>query len=148
MVSSMPNYRENAPWLEERKKHAHKNYLVSVTMSISIPTLVEEDEEHFDNSGRQMKEALPQVDEKLFYTLYNLRKEGWNIDEKEVIVDPEQPEKVVYEHVDSIEQMETPEGVVTCDDIELELLDASLISTEVLEYDDATYEDDDDAAGE
>lgn len=115
------NYRENAPWLDEPKKHANKNYLVSVTMSISIPTEVEIDEDHFDNSGRQMKEALPQVENKLFYTLYNLQKEGWHIDEKEIIVDPEQPEKIVYEHIDTIEEAEDPEEIMTRDLAEIEL---------------------------
>ena len=115
------NYRENAPWLDEPKKHADKNYLVSVTMSISIPALVECDEEHFDNSGRQMNEAVPYIENKLFYTLYALQKQGWHIDEKEIIVDPEQPEKVVYEHVDTIDEAEDPEEIMTKDLAEMEL---------------------------
>lgn len=143
----MENYRENAPWLDEPKKHMDKNYLVSVTMSISIPASVEIDDEHFTNDGRQLKEALPQVENKLFYTLYNLQKEGWHIDEKEIIVDPEQPEKVVYEHVDTIEHLEDPEGVVIYDDIELELLDESMIADELMDEswmdEEGVVEDDD-----
>lgn len=92
-----PN-RINAPWMATHKQCMEKNWLISMNISISVPIVTDIEDEHYDNSDEIYQQARDKAKLIVFNDIYKLKEHGYDINDLNIIIDPDQPEKPVYEH--------------------------------------------------